>query len=61
MLEAIKLYYYGTLKDLLTKDSYEIIPRFEKDPVKTKNKANLCITFATPEWTYYFLSILIGE
>lgn len=54
VLEATKLYHNGTLEDLLSKNPYEIIPRFEKDPVKTKNKGNLCITFATPEWTYYF-------
>lgn len=54
VLEATKLYHNGTLEDLLTKDPYEIIPRFEKDLVKIKNKGNLCITFATPEWTYYF-------
>lgn len=54
VLEATKLYHDGTLEDLLSKNPYEIIPRFEKDPVKTQSRGNLCITFATPEWTYYF-------
>ena len=54
VLEATKLYHDGTLEDLLSKNPYEIIPRFELDPVKTEKQGNLCITFATPEWTYYF-------
>ena len=54
VLEATKLYHDGTLEDLLNKNPYEIIPRFELDPVKTKKQGNLCITFATPEWTYHF-------
>ena len=54
VLDATKLYHDGTLEDLLSKNPYEIIPRFELDPVKTKKQGNLCITFATPEWTYYF-------
>ena len=53
-MEATKLYHDGTLEDLLNKNPYEIIPRFELDPVKTEKQGNLCITFATPEWTYYF-------
>lgn len=55
---ATSLYHNGTIKDLLTKNPFEIVPLYDFMPIKTVNQGNLCITFNTGECTYYIFEYL---
>ena len=53
-LEATSIYNHDSnLDELLSKNPYEIIPCYDFFPEKTKKEGNLCITFNTPECTYF--------
>lgn len=60
ILEGAKLYTNGSIYDLMKLDPFtdNIIIRLEVNPIKTESTGNLCITFTTPEWTFYLFNYL---
>lgn len=58
LLEATKNYHDGTLMDLLAQKTNNLVPVWYFTPLKTIKKANICVTFNTPEATGYLFEYL---